>query len=198
MLRFTRLVDGKRILNIRTTVDRTAELSVIADQAVQEGKYVAVLEWMSKTRYIDHHNDQRTLRLSSTGTWLFGRTEYTSWLSKSSSSILLVHGIPGCGKTILASFVIDDNTSATQHANHRAPVAFFYCSATEAEQDRRHTIDTLRSLARQLTAAVSQHPRIHGAALAVYDSRLATAKQEGFALLRPTILDCENMILAAL
>lgn len=95
VLRFTRIVDGQRIQNITTKVDRAAELSAIADKAVEEDKYVAVLSWMSKTRYRDHHNYQCALRMSPTGTWLLGRAEYTSWLSKSSSSILLVHGIPG-------------------------------------------------------------------------------------------------------
>jgi ankyrin repeat protein len=198
VLRFTNLIDGQRLLSVTKNVNRTAELTAIADKAVQEQEYVKILDWLSKTRYLDHHRSQRNLRSPGTGTWLLNHAEYISWHSKSLSSTLLVHGIPGCGKTILCSCVIDETTGGTLLMSNNAPVAFFYCSSAESEQDRRDTISVLRSLARQLMAAVSRHPRIHSAALAAYDSKLAAAKQHGFDLLSPSISECESLILAAL
>jgi ankyrin repeat protein len=198
VLRFTNLIDGQRLLSVTKNVNRTAELAAIADKAVQEQEYVKILDWLSKTRYLDHHRSQRNLRSPGTGTWLLNHAEYISWHSKSLSSTLLVHGIPGCGKTILCSHVIDETTGGTLLMSSNAPVAFFYCSSAESEQDRRDTISVLRSLARQLMAAVSRHPRIHSAALAAYDSKLAAAKQHGFDLLSPSVSECESLILAAL
>jgi ankyrin repeat protein len=198
LLRFTSLIDGQRLLSVANNVNRTAELAVIADKAVQEQEYVKILDWLSKTKYLDHHRSQRNLRSAGTGTWLLNHAEYISWYSKSWSSTLLVHGIPGCGKSILCSHVIDETTGSTLPMSNNAPVAFFYCSSAESEQDRRDTISVLRSLARQLMAAASRHPRIHSAALAAYDSKLAPAKQHGFDLLSPSTSECESLILAAL
>lgn len=53
------------------------------------------------------HADISSRRAQNTGSWLLERPEYISWQSKKSSSVLWCRGIPGAGKTVLASLIID-------------------------------------------------------------------------------------------
>ena len=63
------------------------------------------------------------LRYPGTGLWLIESQEYQDW-SHMENARLWLHRIPGAGKTILASTVIEEilRKSSTDHA-----VAFFYC-----------------------------------------------------------------------
>jgi ankyrin repeat protein len=198
VLRFTTLVDGQRLLDVSAKVSRTAELSAITEKAVEEQKYQSVLSWLSTSKYLEHHDEQRKLRTPGTGTWLLRHAEYVSWQQESSSSILVVHGIPGCGKTILSSLVVDESTSISSPAHAKAALAFFYCSASVSEPDRRNAAGVLRSLVRQLTIAASRHPKIHSAVLAVYDSKVEAAKLHGFDLTPLHVHECEDLVVAAL
>jgi hypothetical protein len=198
VLRFTRLVDGQRLLDVSTKVNRTAELSVITDKVVEGQKYQAILSWLSATKYLEHHDEQRKLRTPGTGTWLLRHDEYASWQQESSSSILVVHGISGCGKTILSSLVIDECGAGQTSTNTPVPLAFFYCSASASEPDRRNAASVLRSLVRQLTIAASRYPKIHSAVLAVYDGKVDAAKLHGFDLTPLHVQECEDLVVAAL
>jgi hypothetical protein len=75
VIRFTSLVNGQRLLDVSTKVSRTAELSAITDKAVEGQKYQAILRWLSATRYLEHHGEQRKLRTPGTGTWLLRHAE---------------------------------------------------------------------------------------------------------------------------
>jgi ankyrin repeat protein len=198
VLRFTRLVDGQRLLDVSTKVSRTAELSAITDKVVEGQKYQTILSWLSATKYLEHHDEQRKLRTPGTGTWLLQHAEYVSWQQESSSSILIVHGISGCGKTILSSLVIDECRSGQTPIHTPVPLAFFYCSASTSEPDRRNAASVLRSLVRQLTIAASRYPRIHSAVLAVYDGKVEAAKLHGFDLNPLHVYECEDLVVAAL
>ena len=53
------------------------------------------------------HTDISSRRAKSTGQWLLESPVYNSWRSKLSPSIMWCPGIPGAGKTVLASLIID-------------------------------------------------------------------------------------------
>jgi len=136
--RFTILIDAQRLRDVSQKVNRIPEPSAITDKAVEGQKYKDILSWLSATRYDEHHDEQRKLRIPGTGTWLLQHVEYLSWHQESSSSILVVHGISGCGKTILSSLVIDESTSVQRPTQTTPSVAFFYCSASVSEPDRQN------------------------------------------------------------
>lgn len=194
----TRLVDGSRMLEMSIKIERFAERSRIADKSVDDQKYKAILNWLSKTNYRQHHESLSEMRLPGTGTWLLQHNQYLSWQHQSSSSILLVHGIPGCGKTILCSSVIDEHMPGATSARTKAPVAFFYCSADPSEPDRRDCTNILRSLVRQLTTGVLQSQKIHSAVLAAYEEKQKESDIHGFHIPQLCAKECEKMILYAL
>lgn len=91
-----------------------------------------------------HNHVKSSIRTHPTaGEWLLRSETYNTWKSGNSSTRLLwLHGIPGVGKTVICSRVIDDLRNKQNH-----PVVFFYCHDTSARYDSR---SILASLLRQL------------------------------------------------
>ncbi|KAM0428831.1 hypothetical protein ACHAPT_006631 [Fusarium lateritium] len=110
-----------------------------------------VFDWLSSLRYASHHLTEAKGRLRDSGEWLFQRSEFLSWTNSSISGTLWVHGMPGCGKTKLASAVIDVHlTQAAEQGAMAAPIAYFYCSRNSAEAGRSEPEEVFRCIARQL------------------------------------------------
>lgn len=57
-----------------------------------------VLKAISSMPYSTHHRVARDGRLPNSGQWLLKNKAYQIWWADSSSSILWLHGIPGCGE----------------------------------------------------------------------------------------------------
>ena len=55
-------------------------------------------------------------RLFNTGTWILKHEEYKRWLN-TDATCLWIHGIPGAGKSVLASFLVDNLRSARRSKN---------------------------------------------------------------------------------
>ncbi|TVY39940.1 hypothetical protein LOCC1_G005838 [Lachnellula occidentalis] len=53
------------------------------------------------------HRILREARHEGTGVWLTARDEYRNWGTPDTTSVLCCFGIPGCGKSVIASSVID-------------------------------------------------------------------------------------------
>lgn len=54
-----------------------------------------------------NYNKALQQRHKGSGQWLLQRTDYATWKAKA-GSFLWLHGIPGCGKTVLSSSIIED------------------------------------------------------------------------------------------
>ncbi|KAM6501863.1 hypothetical protein JOM56_001840 [Amanita muscaria] len=91
-----------------------------------------------------HNHIKSSIRTHPTaGKWLLGSETYDTWKSgKSSTRLLWLNGIPGVGKTVICSRVIDDLRNKQDH-----PVIFFYCHDTSTRYDSK---SILASLLRQL------------------------------------------------
>lgn len=65
------------------------------------------LAWLSPANPALRLQEFRRDRQRGTGTWLFDLHEMSNWL-ETSSSALWIYGIPGSGKTILSTLVVDE------------------------------------------------------------------------------------------
>ena len=90
------------------------------------------------------HRMSLKLRHPGTGVWLTESDEFKRWLDTPNSKLWL-RGIPGAGKTVLASSVIQEALVAS---NFSVAVAFFYCDYKDAAT--QGPLNILGSLARQL------------------------------------------------
>jgi hypothetical protein len=79
---------------------------------------------LSPIDYVDRQRKVLRLRQSCTGEWLFDEPEYEGWKTSTTSSLLNLFGIPGCGKTVLSSCIIDKLRGETVD---RVMVVYHYC-----------------------------------------------------------------------
>ncbi|KAK6358397.1 hypothetical protein TWF730_007733 [Orbilia blumenaviensis] len=67
------------------------------------------IEWLTPIDYESQQSDFLKRRYPGTGSWLLESAEYRKWIqSPGTGMTLFCPGIPGAGKTILTSIVIDD------------------------------------------------------------------------------------------
>lgn len=196
LFKLASLADADRLVKIEAQVLRMADLSLVAQKQVDEKLYVDVLRWLSTVEYPRYHADHSTARTMGTCQWLLQHPEFLSWESGSTCSLLLLYGIPGCGKTTLSSAVIDRYKESMAKNQNSVPVAYFYCCDSRSEEERHTTNGVLRSLARQLIAFHSQGPSIHSAALSLYGRLTDEAKAQGFSAKTPSTAECIDLILA--
>lgn len=92
------------------------------------------------------HMKLQGLRYHGTGMWLFQDHVYLDWQRADTSSFLCCQGIPGCGKSVLASMVADAVLSSRD-----ARVLYYYCDYTDQRTLQIHRI--LGTLLKQLFTA---------------------------------------------
>jgi hypothetical protein len=114
-----------------------------------------ILESLSPTNPSINHRYACKRYQQGTGNWLLQRAEYLEWTAKR-GSILWINGIPGCGKTILCSTIIEHLLNHQTPHNSPAGVAYFYFNfQNRAEQQ---FINLLRSLILQLSCQCQKLP----------------------------------------
>ncbi|TVY80507.1 hypothetical protein LSUE1_G008386 [Lachnellula suecica] len=79
-----------------------------------------LLSRLSKVDCQYRHRILKDARHEGTGIWLTASDEYRSWEAADATSVLCCFGIPGCGKSVLASSVIDSLLTSQ-------PVFYYYC-----------------------------------------------------------------------
>jgi Cdc6-like AAA superfamily ATPase len=106
-------------------------------------KHGEIYRWLSPSDPSTNFNKALQQRQEGTGLWLLESSPFTKWHSQQ-NSFLWLHGIPGCGKTILSSTII-------KHLVDTHPdqlLLYFYFDFTDAG---KQTLDNaIRSLISQL------------------------------------------------
>ena len=132
------------------------------DNRERREEFQAILDWLTSVDYIPQQNDFIARRQEGTGQWLLDSIEFQTWL-ETEKQTLFCPGIPGAGKTILTSIVIEELT-ARFYDNKNIGIAYLYCNFRR--QDEQKLEDLLASLLKQL--AESQ-PSLPGTVKDLYD-----------------------------
>jgi hypothetical protein len=106
----------------------------------------AILDWLTKDDYTLQQKDFFSQRLQGTGQWLLNSAKYHDWLNTEEQT-LFCPGIPGAGKTILTSIVIE-NLIATFGKDEKVGIAYIYCNYKQRNAQSAEGL--LRSLIKQL------------------------------------------------
>jgi hypothetical protein len=109
---------------VKTIKKRTEDIHTI----LSAGQRDEVYRWLQITDPSSLHNRAQKDYEPGTGSWVLRSPEWTNWLTLT-TRCLWVHGIPGAGKTILASFLVE---SAREHCTQLAGtgiagMVYYYC-----------------------------------------------------------------------
>lgn len=88
--------------------------------------------------------------------WIFGDMTYTEWLNSEESQVLLVHGGPGMGKTMITiAMVAELSTRLEQSDSSNSVLACFFCDNKDINTN--NAVAILRSLLYQI---LCQQPKL--------------------------------------
>jgi hypothetical protein len=89
-----------------------------------------------RTSDYDSYKETITPRVEGTCMWFLRHPKYVMWLKEEKSSLLWLSGDPGCGKTVLSSFLVDELRSTRSQAEFPATFCFFFCDdKIESQKD---------------------------------------------------------------
>ena len=96
---------------------------------IADEKLEAIRRWLCAPDPSENYHKALKQQQPGTGEWFLDSKEFSNWKSEP-ASFLWLYGIPGCGKTILSSTVIDHVIEYCQ-ADVGKVVAYFYFSFME-------------------------------------------------------------------
>ncbi|KAL5610976.1 hypothetical protein FOBRF1_007093 [Fusarium oxysporum] len=106
-----------------------------------------ILDWLTPVDYGPQQSDYFENRQQGTGQWFLESAEYREWLDADGKT-LFCPGIPGAGKTIMSSIVINDLHTRLSH-NPNIGIAYIYCNFRRKQEQK--IVDLLASLLKQLS-----------------------------------------------
>ena len=111
-----------------------------------DAKLVKIRKWLSAPDSSSNYHKALSLRQADTGLWLLESDLYKEWKVKASS--IWLHGIPGCGKTVLCSTLLEN---ILEHAagDPGKAVAYFYFDFNDRQKQDPQLM--IRSLISQLS-----------------------------------------------
>jgi hypothetical protein len=115
----------------------------------------AILDWVTSIDYAPQQSDTISRRQEGTGEWLLESNEFRTWL-KQSKQTLFCPGIPGAGKTIATSIVIDYLRTKFQN-DASVGIAYLYCDFRRQQEQK--PVDLLSSLLKQFVQEQSFPPQ---------------------------------------
>ncbi|KAI1084890.1 ankyrin repeat-containing domain protein [Whalleya microplaca] len=107
-----------------------------------------MLEWLDAPNPSFKHNELRKKRAKNTGSWLLSSDAFRSWRDSERSSFWL-YGIPGCGKSVLSSAVIEHIQHHISLQARDATLAYYHFDFSDEVNSRSEPM--LRSLVAQLS-----------------------------------------------
>lgn len=114
----------------------------------------AIADWLTPVDYAPQQGDFISRRQEGTGQWLLDSSEFQEWF-KQGKQTLFCPGIPGAGKTIITSIVVEYLWTKFKN-DTSVGIAYLYCNFRR-QQEQKPT-DLLANLLKQLVQKQSSMP----------------------------------------
>ncbi|KAI5786608.1 hypothetical protein FPQ18DRAFT_239586, partial [Pyronema domesticum] len=109
--------------------------------------------WLSPLEPCTRHQEIRSKRLKDTGSWFLNTPEFQTWyrlvynnemLDNNPHPALACYGLPGAGKSVMSSLVIDRLSQIFSNNGNQFRLAYVYCDYQDkARQTAAHIIGAL-------------------------------------------------------
>jgi NACHT domain len=113
---------------------------------VQNQFHKDILQWLTKADPLSNHTAARSRHEPGTGEWFLLSSNYSRWMLPGRA--LWLHGIPGAGKTVLCSTIIE---SIKSRCSSRKPCVYYYFDFSNPL--KQNVANFLFSLLAQLSAS---------------------------------------------
>ncbi|KAJ5622285.1 hypothetical protein N7528_005517 [Penicillium herquei] len=147
---------------------------------IENEEDLKIIEWITPIDFGPQQSDFLARRQPGTGQWLLDSTKFQTWKATRSQTIFCP-GMPGAGKTIISSIVINNLDHAFQ-SDPTIGIAYIYCNFRQ--QGDQKINDLLASLLKQLTRKCQHFP----------DSVQALYKRHRSGATRPSTLELSNAL----
>jgi hypothetical protein len=117
-------------------------------------KLARIRSWLSAPDPSLNYQKALKQHLRNTGLWFLGSEQYTRWKTDA-ASFLWLHGIPGCGKTILSSAIIQDILQQ-YHDDPTKVVGYYYFAFNDSQKQAAELM--VKSLITQLSQYCEKIP----------------------------------------
>ncbi|KAI9855731.1 MAG: hypothetical protein M1824_005891 [Vezdaea acicularis] len=180
------LATDQKIVDMNNNVmDIVGGVSIL--QQTQRQKSISelhksIISWLSPLNFPQTQNDILRTRQKGTGEWLLKSKSFIGWLH-GAPRILWCPGMPGAGKTVLASTAID--YLQTTFAETDNAVAFIYCNYND--QTEQSSVNLVSSLLKQLA---QQMPSLLDGLEPMFDKHLKK-------ITRPTLQEMSKALQSA-
>lgn len=114
---------------------------------------IEILEWLTPVDYGPQQSDNFSQRQEGTGEWLLRSKEFQDWVD--TGKTLFCPGVPGAGKTILTSIVINELTT---RFGDDGTVGIAYIYGNYRRHDEQRLDHLLKSLLKQLVQGQPSMP----------------------------------------
>ncbi|KAI9720936.1 MAG: hypothetical protein M1828_005506 [Chrysothrix sp. TS-e1954] len=116
----------------------------LLEQRNDEKRHRKLLQSLFVFDYTARHRMLCGSRHGATCSWILQHPTYLQWAEQPSSEMLIIEGIPGCGKSIMTSFIIEKALTATNGSK----ICYHHCDY--ADERTLDPANILSSLAYQL------------------------------------------------
>jgi tRNA uridine 5-carbamoylmethylation protein Kti12 len=180
--------NGKQLVELIEAVkhsseDQLAQLTELksgvshlhARQYVRENdeKRQVILDWITPLDHAPQQNDFLRERQPGTGQWLLDSAEYQAWVTTKKET-LFCPGIPGAGKTILTSIIVENLSTRFQNVPNIG-IAYLYCNFRR--HDEQKIGDLMSSLLKQLA---QNQPSLPSSVEELYNQHSPTRTKPSF------------------
>ncbi len=149
------------LLNAFTSrITRDSVFTLVRSQEDQGRQ--TILDWIAPVDYALQQSNFISRRQAGTGQWLLESAEFKAWI-ETDKQTLFCPGIPGAGKTILISIVVEELLARFEN-NNDIGIAYLYCNYQRQHEQKLE--DLFTCLLKQF---VQEQPSILDSVKTLYD-----------------------------
>ena len=156
--------NDRTLHSVEKVLNRVDELQASQEEQTRKNLY----SWLSPAEFSIKQSDVLSRRQEGTGEWLLRTPEFKSWVQDSDVRTIWCPGIPGAGKTVLASIVVEHLESEFRD-DKDVCVGYVFCSYKEHES---HTV--VGFIGNLLSQLIQQQDQVPDDVMTLYEQQKLT------------------------